>query len=398
LPAPEIAAWTVIVLALAMAMLSLRGDEERARYAAERLNDRLPDELCPPATVIVAVKGADDYLAENLQSLAVLDYPDYELIVVARAREDLPKGVAPPKARVIFAGPGDPATGEKINNLLAAIREARPESQVYAFADSDSQASPGWLRFLVALLGEPGVGLASGFRWHTPNPAGFWSILRSVWNSVVAGGYRGAGPWPGAGSQPAPSRRPKGNQFAWGGATAITKKNFERCQVAKHWKGALSTDYTISRAIHEAGLTIAWAPGATCADRTSTDAAEFFNFIRRQLQLTRIYRPRLWWIGFIAHIIYCAAMIAAAIYAPPLLVVQLVLGMIKGKNRAAVAQACLREQRAFFRRWSWVYSWLTPLATWIWLVNFLISTNNVISWRGIRYRVSEQGRRVERPT
>jgi cellulose synthase/poly-beta-1,6-N-acetylglucosamine synthase-like glycosyltransferase len=379
LPAVEIIAWIVILPALAMAILSLRGDAARARYAAERLSERLPDELCPPVTVIVAVKGADDYLAANLQSLAALDYPDYELIVVSRAREDLPEGVTPAKARVIFAGTGDPGTGEKINNLLAAIREARAKSQAYAFADSDSQAPAGWLRSLAAMLQEPGVGLASGFRWHTPEPAGFWSILRSVWNSVVAGGY-------------GPGR----NAFAWGGATAITKENFKRCQVEKHWRGALSTDYTISKAVHEAGLRIAWAPGATCADCTHTDAAEFFAFIRRQLQLTRIYRPRLWWTGFIAHAVYCAAMIASAIYAPLLLVVQLMLGMTKGKNRAAVARACLPERAGFFRRWGWVYSWLTPVGTWVWLVNFLISAGNTISWRGIRYRLTGQGRRVER--
>ena len=34
--------------------------------------------------MIVPVKGQDEGLRENLAALAALDYPDYELIVVAR--------------------------------------------------------------------------------------------------------------------------------------------------------------------------------------------------------------------------------------------------------------------------------------------------------------------------
>ena len=52
----------------------------------------LTDDSPVIATVIVPVKGEDAGLAENLEALAELDYPDYELFVVARAEEDIPEG------------------------------------------------------------------------------------------------------------------------------------------------------------------------------------------------------------------------------------------------------------------------------------------------------------------
>ena len=118
------------------------GDRTRAQYVARELAFRLPDDQCPPATVIVPVKGLDEGLARNLVALEVLDYPDYELIVVAREDRDVPHSCIP-NTRLILAGAGDPGTGEKVNNLLAAVHAARPESQILAFADSDGRVRRG---------------------------------------------------------------------------------------------------------------------------------------------------------------------------------------------------------------------------------------------------------------
>ncbi|MEZ5354514.1 MAG: glycosyltransferase [Bryobacteraceae bacterium] len=378
MPPPAIA-WIVIGAAVVLALLSLGGDRERAAYVSRRLALRLDDALCPPATVIVPVKGHEDHLAANLASLAALDYPDYELIVVARAPSDIPPGVTPPRARTCIAGLGDPGTGEKINNLLAAVDAARPGSAMFAFADSDNVVSPGWLRALAAPLAESGVGLSTGYRWHAP-AGGLWPLLRSVWNSVVAGGF-----------SPGP------NRFAWGGAMALTRETFLRTNVPQYWRGAISDDFQISRAVHDAGLSIAWAPGATVADRSSTNAGAFLAWIERQMIITRVYHPRLWVLGLGSHVIYCAAMACAAVWAPILLIAQLALGMVKGANRAVIAKACLPGEAAFFTRWGWTYTWLVPLGTWIWLFSLRAAARtNVISWRGIRYRLAGRGRAVTR--
>lgn len=109
--------------------------------------------------------------------------------MVAAAKSDAPADAIPAKARVVVAGDGDPKTGAKINNLSAAVKAARSQSQVFAFADSDGLVPAGWLKALVTPLGAPNVGVVTGYRFHTPAPpAGLASLFRSVWNGVIAGG------------------------------------------------------------------------------------------------------------------------------------------------------------------------------------------------------------------
>src|SRR3954468_8371170 len=127
--------WFFAAPAVLLALLSLRGDRARAEYVNRRL--RAPDGPLPPATVIVPVKGEDEGLRENLAALASLDYPDYELLIVANSAPDLPPGVLPSQAKIVLAHGDDPTTGEKVQNLRAGIRATRKRSEIIAFADSD---------------------------------------------------------------------------------------------------------------------------------------------------------------------------------------------------------------------------------------------------------------------
>jgi len=360
-----------------MAVLSLVSDLGRRKWVLRRLSED-PRE-CPPASVIVPVKGAGEGLAGNLASLAALDYPEYELIVVSRRPEDIPAGVIPSGARVITAGDGPPGAGEKVNNLMAAVREARPQSELLAFADSDGRVQPGWLKALVRGLEDENAGAATGYRWHLPEPAGSWPLLRSVWNAVIAGGF-------------GPGR----NRFAWGGAMAIRREAFKRLGVAERWRGSLSDDYALSAAVRDAGMEIVYAPGALVISGDHTSPREFLAWIRRQMVITRIYRPGLWSLGLVAHLVYCGAMLASAYLALHgnltglyTLIAQLGLGSWKGANRLRVARLSLPESAGWFRRHGWVHIWWVPLGTWIWLYSFLASAlTSTIEWRGNRYRLS----------
>ncbi len=373
--------WFFVAPALLLAFLSLRGERKRAAYVARRLAEN-PASL-PPATVVVPVKGPEEGLRENLAALAGLDYPDYELIVVARAPEDLPPGVLPPRARIVLAH-GDisgqaPHASEKIQNLLAALNAARKRSEVYAFADSDGRPTPRWLRALVAPLAEEGVGASTGYRWFTPVPPTFCALLRGVWDAA-AGGILG----PGA------------NRFAWGGAMAIRREVFFAARVSEYWKRAISDDYALSRALRAARLAVAYAPGALtpCFDHIGFRA--LLAWMRRQMLLTRIHAPRMWWEGLIAHVFYCGGMAASVIaslrghrLAELALIAQISPGMLKGLNRATLARAALPEYDGWFRRHTWVHAIWVPLATWFWLAALAISAfGNTIRWRGYSYNFS----------
>ncbi len=369
--------WFFVAPALLLAFLSLRGERRRADYVAARLAEAPPPDALRPATLIVPVKGQDEGLRENLAALANQDYPDFELIVVAHSAADIPPGVLPHRARVVLAHGDDPNTGEKVQNLKAAVSAARRRAEIFAFADSDGCPGPGWLRALVAPLAEPGVGASTGFRWFTPVPPTFWSLLRGVWDAV-SGGQLGPGD----------------NPFVWGGAMAIRKEVFTEAKVAEHWKNTISDDYSMASAVHAAGLRIAYAPGALVPCGEHITGLRFLEWARRQMRITRAYRPRLWGTALVAHIFYCGGMAASIIasingsrLAEWALLAQLSPGMLKGLNRATLAKAALPQCEAWFKRHQWVHAMWVPLGTWMWLAALVSSAfGRTIEWRGHRYR------------
>jgi len=369
--------WFFAGPALALAFLSLRGERKRAAYVARRLAEPRATEL-PPATVIVPVKGPDEGLRENLEALAGQDYPSFELIVVAHSAADVPAGVLPAHARVVLAHAEESGTGEKVLNLRTAVHFARPHSRIFAFADSDGRVSRTWLRALAAPLADERVGVSTGYRWFAPAWAGFWSLIRSVWDAVT-GGTLGPGP----------------NAFAWGGSMAIRRETFYEIHVPDFWQDTVSDDYALSEAVRRAGLEIAFAPGAVAVSTEGTTGLAFIAWARRQLTITRVYRPRLWWTALGAHFFYCGGMAAAVIAwirghpaAGLVLLAQVTIGMVKGFRRAALARAELPEYRAWFDRHAWVHTAGVPLATWIWLAVLTASAwGNAIEWRGKRYRL-----------
>ena len=373
--------WLLAGGALLLALHSLAGLRRSAGYYRRKLPDVRQTGYLPPVALIVPVKGPEEGLLENLASLASLDYPDYELIVAARNGADIPPGVTPPRARVVLAGEAEPGTGEKIHNLIAAIRQGAPAAEVFAFADSDGRVSSGWLRALVAPLADPGTGASTGYRCYLPDPPDFWSLLRSVWNAAILGSFG-----------------PGNNRLAWGGAMALRREVFFRTRVLEFWQGSVSDDYGVAAAVHRAGLEVSFAPGALVVSADHTSAREFLSWVRRQLVITRVYNPKLWWLSFVATAAYSGAMVASVAAAIQghlaggvILGALVALEVWKGAGRTRLARAVLPESRLWFDRYGWLQTWCAPVATWLWLYALLASApSNVIEWRGNRYRLSRR--------
>ena len=387
--------WFFVVPAALAALFSIRKGRDLLEYVESSLSQKAdgnveadaefePTEpFLPPATVIVPVRGHDHDLARNLGSLGALDYPDFELIVTARDAEDsgfrTARTILGEKAGFVTAGEPTEGTGEKVHNLLAAVRQARPKSEVFAFADSDGQVAENWLRNLVAPLQDEKLGATTGFRWYFPEEGGFWPLLRSAWDSTIAG-----------------NKSTKDKNFAWGGAMALRRSTFLDTEVERFWNGAVSDDYRLSAAMNAAGRGIRFVPGAMVATTGSCTAREFLNWARRQLIITRVYRPYLWAAGFASHVVYCGAMVLSLVMAltenAPLglgaLVVTIVPGMGKGALRGTIARLMFPQREEWFDRHGWAYFWLVPIATWVWLVTFAGSAvTRRIEWRGYVYRL-----------
>jgi hypothetical protein len=167
---------------------------------------------------------------------------------------------------------------------------------------------------------------------------------------------------------------------------AMTRKEFERLEIARHWRGTVSDDYKLSAVVRAAGLRIDFAPRALSLDASSIGGREFLAWARRQMILTRVHRPDLWWLSLAAHIIYCGGMVASLAGGYYLvLAAQLAIGAWKGYQRARLAG---RIHPDWLAKLDWSHAWMTPLATWIWLFALVFSAGQRrIRWHGRVYEL-----------
>lgn len=382
----EILFWAFVGPAVLLAMLSIRSGRKLLDHVeTEILGEPDPDaaKYQPPATLILPVRGADHDLARNLRSLADQDYGDYEFVIVSREADDpaivLARLTLGDRAKFVAAGAPPSDRGEKINNLLAAVAAARSASEVFVFADSDGQVTAAWMANLVQPLGNKRIGAATGFRWYFPEEGGFWSLLRSAWDSTIV----------------ATLGADDSKNFAWGGAMAIRRETFASARVAEYWHSSISDDYRLADAVHTAKLGVHFTPRAMVAAPGETSRAEFLDWATRQLIITKVYRRGLWTVGLIAHIIYCGAIVACLAMALSgnllglgALIVVTIPGMAQGAARGHAGTLMFPERQDWFDRRGSIYFWMTPLATWVWLYAFLASAmTNKIRWRDYEYEL-----------
>jgi ceramide glucosyltransferase len=120
----------------------------------------------PFVSILRPLAGSDDDLADNLSSLARLDYPRYEVLLGVASLED---GAVPAaraflrdhpevRARLIVTNP-DAAWNPKVAQLLGLEVAARGD--LVWISDSNVLVPPTVLSGLVAELARPGVGMAS---------------------------------------------------------------------------------------------------------------------------------------------------------------------------------------------------------------------------------------------
>ena len=385
-------------LLIIQGILSLLEGVRFLAYVRREVNS--PDgSFTPRVTIIAPCKDLDPAFEQNLAALFKQDYPDYEIIFVIASSGD---PALPVIKKVMTDNPARPARlvvageargrSEKVNNLLAAVLDARAESEVYATVDSDARVHPRWLRSLVAPLSCETVGASTGYRWYLPEDSseqarrssGFWPALLSAWNGSIATGL-------------GPHRR----NFAWGGSTAILKSNFERFKIADRWRHALSDDYALTTGVQSAGKYIRFVPNCLLVSREDMGPAALLEFTTRQIIITRVYNPKLWWTGMISQTLFCSVFfggLAAAVARTAIghdslplwlmLAVIYVLGSAKGWLRLAGAREALRSVRSEIDRLRWMFILLWPVVAALFLYNFARSaTTRVIRWRGTRYEM-----------
>jgi ceramide glucosyltransferase len=384
-----------------LGLLSLRSGLRFVRYVHDELA-KDDDEFTPLVTVFMPLRGVDEGLRENVAAIFAQHYPTFEIIFIADRAAD-PALTVIEEARRLFTAAAGPAMqvviagdaidrGQKVHNLGVAVRRAQRSSELFVFVDSDARPGPDWLRSLVAPLRHEAVGAATGYRWFVPLRGGIASHLRSVWNAAIASALGADGK----------------KNFCWGGATAVRRSTFERCRVMDYWRGAVSDDFAMTRALHDADLTIKFVPQCLTASYEDCSFRELLEFTTRQLKITRAYASHLWksvflgsmifvitFFGGIALVMWRAAM-GLAVASPVVLLAGIfAMGAMKSYFRFRTVNAVLgtRGQRAGVAALAHTMLW--PFASALYLGNAMAAAvSRRISWRGIAYELKSPGETV----
>ncbi len=343
----------------------------------------------PSVAVLAPCKGLDPGLEEGIRSLLTQDYPGYEVVFVLESPEDPAlsllraaieaPGLAlrPNRIPIVFAGPCADC-GQKVHNLRAALRSVSPETEVYAFVDSDVHPPADWLRRLVAPLQDTSVGAATGYRWYVPARGGLASGLLSAWNAIplmLMGDDRWA--------------------FAWGGSMALRRRVFEHTHVLDRWSGAVSDDLGVPRAVRDAGLRIRFVPRCLVLSRQDATWPRLYEFVCRQYTIARVYAPALWGLGLTFSVIYAAAffggpLFAALIGGGPMLPMGAgllyALTAFLGHQRLGLARLRFPGEAAAHRKTVPAHVLGAPLVTLLNLVGLVrAGLRRRITWRGVTY-------------
>jgi cellulose synthase/poly-beta-1,6-N-acetylglucosamine synthase-like glycosyltransferase len=348
----------------------------------------------PRVALFCPVKGAEPGLEQNVAALAAFNYSDYEIFFAMASSDDPARKIieritaaSKHKIHTVIAGRPN-GCGEKVNNLRAAVLQAKEGFDVFVFADSDGRPGRSWLSRLVAPLADPNLGAVTTFRWFFRQTGGIWSALASAWNAPAVT-YLGE------------HRR----NFCWGGGTAIRRERFEQSNVFEFWTGSVSDDFSLTHALRQAGLPILFAPECIVPTIFDCDAAGLLEFTNRQIVIARVYESRLWTLGGLAHALYAGAIFmglglylnnliqgAPAFHLLLLAMVPPVLSMARGVLRLAAMMEILPEWKTKLLADGWVWTFLAAVVPFLALWNTLVALfTRRIRWRGIRYLLLSPG-------
>jgi ceramide glucosyltransferase len=386
--------YSFAAISIWLGLVSLRGGVRFVRYLQTELAKNYPV-FTPFVTVFVPCRGIDDGLKENINAIFSQDYPKFEAVfvtdraddpaiaVIEEARRDF-EGESGPTMRFVIAGPAIDC-GQKVHNLRTAVAGADSQSEVFVFVDTDARPSPTWLQSLVGPLQDPNLGATTGYRWFVPVRGGFASHLRSVWNASIASAL---------------GESLKRN-FCWGGSTAIRRETFYQRRVIEYWRGTVSDDFALTRALHEGDLPIKFVPACLTASFEDCTFGELFEFTTRQMKITRAYASHLWRGVLISSILFAAvffggiglvivrALLGRSFAAPlTLLLIILALGSMKSHFRLRAVSLVVRDRRMHSFGTALAHLALWPLASLLYLFNALAAAvSRKITWRGITYEL-----------
>ena len=349
-----------------------------------------PGFYAPRTAVLCSCKGLEPGLERNLTALTEFDHQNYETFFVLASESDPASSIvkrvaasARTKAHVVIADKAE-GCGEKVNNLRFAIEQLPHGFEFLAFADSDGRPGKSWLKKLVAPLADARVGATTTMRWLLPNRGNLATALLAAWNAPIV-----------------TMLNEKGKNFCWGGGMAIRRSVFDQIGVVEDWKNSVSDDYSMTRSLRRAGLSIMFLPECLTLSYVETDFAGLLEFTNRQILITRVYAQEMWTFGLATHVLYCLTLILGlsltlgdliatlpSFHHAMLTFLPVLLGVIRSTLRVAGVTEVLPAARSQIMGQAWVYILLTIFVPFLYVVNFAASLiTRRIKWRNISYEL-----------
>ena len=371
---------------------SFRGGIDYLNFFRKELAKPKSD-FTPFVSIIAPCRGLDEDLEANLSALFQQDFPRYEVIFAVDDEKDEAleiikevsrEGAKHAKSKLVIAGKAIDSA-QKVHNLREAVLQVADESRIFVFVDSDARPCKNWLRDLIAPLKDEKIGCASSYRWFISKNISFASELRSVWNASIASAL-------GANLQ---------NNFVWGGSMAMRRETFENLEIREKWRGVLSDDFAVTRAMKAANLPIYFVPQALTASVENCSLHELFEFTTRQMKITRVYAQSLWIKAFIGAFLFNLVMIWTVLllifgainelsFWFALLTLVLVSAFSIGKAwlRLKAVKLILKDYESDLKTQFWTQNTLWIFSPMLFFYNcFCALISRKIIWRGISYQL-----------
>ena len=353
--------------------------------------------------LIVPCKGIEKDTRRKLEAFFFQDHPYFRITFAVESALDpvvplireLQKENRFVESSIVAAGRATHC-GQKVHNLLAAIDKLQVEVDILAFADMDALVKPSWLRWLTIGVGREQVGARTGYRWMVPAKNNLPTLIGVSLNNAVA------------------SCLGKGNHnLIWGGSWAIHRKIFKHTSIREAWAQVLSDDFVASRTIRNSQfdgkpLKIQFEPQCLCETKVAFTWSSLFEFVVRQLKITRLYSSNYWTVAVlhntVTQIAFWGSIVAwVAVmstgdrgWLPTSLMFSFIGIYFLGVGRAAIRQNMARRLVACWRqhkvaRQFDLFAW--PLTGIFAIVSFAASSiGKRISWSNIHYLVESGGR------
>lgn len=346
-----------------------------------------------PVSLLKPLSGMERDLEENLESFFLQDYPNYEILFAVNREDDPALFVVerlrrryPERHVEVLTASDSPYPNAKVYSMELMARQARGE--VLVISDSDVRVTPDYLRTVVQPFLAPAAGKAVGVvtcPYRGAPGTSLWSRLEALGMTtrfmpgiLVAWAME--------------DRSPSGMQFALGPTMAIRRECLEAIGGFTAMGNYLADDFVLGKWAAEHGYRVVLSPYVLDHLVLGEDLAATFLHQLRWARSTRCSRP---W-GYIGegftHPTAISLLAAwALLYArqPAAVAASMVAASLVLRWWVAweVGWNALRDPEL---RRSW---WLVPLGDLlgfaIWLGGF---TGRTILWRGIEYRVGQDGR------